>query len=61
MLLNKGDETGFQYDDEAIIVRREKITVVKNNIDETEVSEHVKFRLFLARTLAIKKYQEKWA
>ena len=28
--------------------------------DDTELSDHVKFRLWLARQLALAKYQEKW-
>lgn len=39
--------------------------VVRNNDqdeeeDDVELSDYVKFRLWLARQIALKKYQEKW-
>ena len=31
-----------------------------DNYEEDDLSEYVKFRLWLARQLALRKYQEKW-
>jgi len=49
-----GDEKGFQYDDEDFIIDRRRLDHVKSEF--IEISDYAKFRLFLARTLALKKY-----
>jgi hypothetical protein len=53
----------IDFDDEDILVssRRPEYRVVKPKQDsDDELSDHVKFRLFLARQLAMMKYKEKW-
>jgi len=39
------------------VVRDSTITIID---DDEELSDYVKFRLYLARQLAMKKYYEKW-
>jgi hypothetical protein len=64
--LANGNEFGYLIDDEDILSgyrypsqpnRRLKID---DEDDDTELSEYVQFRLFLARQLALKRYYEKW-
>jgi hypothetical protein len=61
LLIQSGNDPYNVPDDEDILTgygrrREEKINGVKN--DDIELSDYVKFRLFLARQLALAKYQE---
>lgn len=58
ILLNIEDnDDGYFIDDESIYVGYRKPEVVKKDLadDDNDLSEHVKFRLFLARQLALMK------
>jgi hypothetical protein len=57
----------IEFEDEDILVqsRRENLAVIKTKkfIDpdpDAELRDDIKFRLFLARQLAMMKYKEKW-
>jgi len=56
----KHNDDGYNVDDEALQIgyRRPKILTALNTQDE--LSDYAKFRLWLARQLALKKYQETW-
>jgi hypothetical protein len=58
--LDGGDEDCADDIDIHVGFRRPEL--VKNGIVDldNDLSDHVKFRLFLARQLALKKYQEVW-
>ncbi len=59
-MLLSGDDNGFLIDDEDIYVqyRRPEVKDKPKLEDDEELSDYVKFRLFLARQLAMKKYYE---
>jgi len=49
------------FDDEDILVNSRRFSVrLDENEKDDELSDYVKLRLFLARQLALLKYQEKW-
>lgn len=56
------DSDDDSYDDLNIYVayRRPELVHKKTKLDDGDLSEHIKFRLWLARQLAMAKYQEKW-
>jgi hypothetical protein len=58
------DPKWFYVDDEDILSGYRTPNVSRRDKDleedDTELSEHVRFRLWLARQLALKKYHEKW-
>ena len=57
--LDEGD--GFIIDDEVTVGRNLKAREFGKIVHEdVELSDHVKFRLWLARQLAMKKYDEVW-
>jgi hypothetical protein len=63
-LLLEGNEWGFLIDDEAYLVEtryRKQINLVDKNGDVDDLSDEIKWKLFLARQLALVKYREKWA
>jgi len=56
------DNDDLIIDDEVTFGRNRKAEDFGKLVHEDiELSDHVKFRLWLARQLAMKKYQEKWA
>jgi len=55
------DDSDFEVNDEITFGRNRRSAEFGRIIDEDqELSDHVKFRLWLARQLALKKYQETW-
>jgi aromatic ring-cleaving dioxygenase len=54
------EDSDFIVDDEVTFGRNRKAGEFGKLIHEDELSDHVKFRLWLARQLALKKYQETW-
>jgi hypothetical protein len=55
------DNDNIVIDDEVTFGRNRKAETFGKLIHEdVELSDHVKFRLWLARQLALKKYQETW-
>lgn len=62
-LLNAQDnDDDLSFDDDSLITgyRRRDLDKSAKLVPQDELSEHVKFRLFLARQLAMMKYKEKW-
>ena len=58
-LLLSGDDYGFLIDDEDIYVQYRRPEIQdKDALDDEELSDYVKFRLFLARQLALAKFRE---
>ena len=55
------DNDNVVIDDEVTFGRNRKAGEFGTIIHEDELSDHVKFRLWLARQLAMAKYKEKWA
>ena len=56
------DNDDLIIDDEVTFGRNRKAEDFGKVVDEDpELSDHVKFRLWLARQLALAKYKEKWA
>ena len=55
------DNDNIVVDDEIVFGRNKKVNEFGKLIhDDIELSDHVRFRLWLARQLALKKYQETW-
>ena len=55
------DDSDFEVNDEITFGRNRRSAEFGRVIDEDqELSDHVRFRLWLARQLALKKYQETW-
>lgn len=55
------DDSDFEVNDEVTFGRNRRSAEFGRIIDEDqELSDHVRFRLWLARQLALKKYQETW-
>jgi hypothetical protein len=60
-LIANGDDSGFLIDDEDLATPYRRQDLVKHKkVKEPELSDYVKFRLWLARQLALKKRQETW-
>jgi len=60
LLINDNDEV--IVDDDITFGRNRQADKFGKLVHDTDVlSDHVKFRLWLARQLALKKYQETWA
>ena len=60
--LGLDDNDDFIIDDEVTFGRNRKAGEFGKIVDENrELSDHVKFRLWLARQLALAKHKEKWA
>ena len=58
-MLLSGDDYGFLIDDEDIYVQYRRPEIQdKDALDDEELSDYVKFRLFLARQLALAKFRE---
>ena len=59
-MLLSGDDYGFLIDDEDIYVqyRRPEVKDKHTLDDDEELSDYIKFRLFLARQLALEKFRE---
>ena len=55
------DDSDFILDDEVTFGRNLKARDFGKVVDDDELSEYVKFRLWLARQRAMTKYKEKWA
>jgi hypothetical protein len=55
------DDSDFIVDDEVTFGRNLKARDFGKIVDEDELSDYVKFRLWLARKMALAKYKEKWA
>ena len=55
------DDSDFIVDDEVTFGRNRKAGEFGQLVHDDELSDHVKFRLWLARQLALAKYKEKWA
>jgi hypothetical protein len=55
------DESNFILDDEITFGRNRKAGEFGRLVHEDELSDRVKFRLWLARQRAMAKYKEKWA
>jgi hypothetical protein len=62
-LSNLDDNDDYYVDDDVTFGRNRRAEEFGKLIHEqdVELSDHVKFRLWLARQLALKKYQETWA
>jgi hypothetical protein len=58
-LILLGSDPAQTIDDEDLIFSRPR-SRVNNNQDDIELSDRVKFRLWLARQLALKKFNEVW-
>jgi hypothetical protein len=54
------DDSDFILDDEVTFGRNRRANEF-GKVIEDELSDYVKFRLWLARQLAMAKYREKWA
>jgi len=61
-LILGGTDPWDTVDDEDVIANPYRRSIELNPIsnDDDELSDHVRFRLWLARQLALKKYQETW-
>lgn len=61
-LLLSGDLKGILIEDEDILVNSRYRIVGKlvNNNDEDDLSDEIKWKLFLARQLALLRYREVW-
>ena len=55
------DDSDLILDDEVTFGRNRKAGEFGRLVQEDELSDRVKFRLWLARQLALAKYKEKWA
>ena len=55
------EDSDLVIDDEVTFGRNRKSGDFGKVVHEDELSDHVKFRLWLARQLALAKYKEKWA
>ena len=52
------EELEYETDDWLYVSYRRPEVVRSNVVDDSDLSDYVKFRLWLARQLALKKYQE---
>ena len=52
------DDSDFEVDDEVTFGRNRQATKFGKVVEDDELSDHVKFRLWLARQLALAKYRE---
>lgn len=57
--IDDSDDDGYDELDIYVAYRRPELVHDKQP-DDGDLSEHVKFRLWLARQLALAKYHEKW-
>jgi hypothetical protein len=57
-LIISGNDLGFLINDEDIFVSYRRPQIVENNGDD--LNEKIKWKLFLARQLALLAYNEKW-
>jgi hypothetical protein len=57
--IEDSDDDGYDEIDIYVAYRRPELVHEKTKLD-SDLSEHIKFRLWLARQLALAKYQEKW-
>lgn len=55
------DSDDFEVNDEVTFGRNLRSHKFGRLVEDDDLSEHVKFRLWLARQLAMAKYREKWA
>jgi hypothetical protein len=55
------DSDSFVVDDEITFGRNLRSHTFGKLVEDDELSEYVKFRLWQARQLALAKYKEKWA
>ena len=61
-LILEGNDLGFTIDDESIHRGFRRPEIAFDHIDnDDDLSDEIKWRLFLARQLALLKYKEKWA
>jgi hypothetical protein len=58
--IEHSDDDGYDEITFHVSYRRPELVHNKTKLDNSDLSEHVKFRLWLARQLALAKYQEKW-
>jgi hypothetical protein len=58
--LSDEDDDGYDEYDVCVSYRRPELVHEKHKLNG-DLSDHVKFRLWLARQLALAKYQEKWS
>ena len=58
--VDDGDDDGYDEIDFQVAYRRPELVHDKTKQNDGELNDHVKFRLWLARQLALAKYQEKW-
>ena len=54
------DDSDLIIDDEVTFGRNRRSAEFGKLVDDNELSDYVKFRLWLARQLAMKKYYEVW-
>ncbi len=52
------DDSDFEVDDEVTFGRNRQATKFGKVVEDDELSDHVKFRLWLARQIALAKYRE---
>ena len=55
------EDSDLILDDETTFGRNRRSQEFGNIVEDDELSDYVKFRLWLARQLALAKYKEKWA
>lgn len=60
-ILNGSDPYDTVDDEDYITSFRREWTLKKYTLKDDELPEHIRWRLFLARQLALLKYKEKWA
>ena len=54
------DDSDLIIDDEVTFGRNRRSAEFGKLVEDNDLSDHVKFRLWLARQLAMAKYKEKW-
>ena len=59
LLIDDNDDVFIQDEDLATGYRRRDLTKIEH--EDVVLSDHVRFRLWLARQLALEKYRQKWA
>ena len=62
-LLLEGDTTGFLIDDEDILVstrNRQQLLKLDKNGNVDDLSDEIKWKLFLARQIALLKFRQTW-
>ena len=57
--IEDSDDDGYDEITFYVAYRRPELVHNKQQLD-SDLSEHIKFRLWLARQLALAKYQQKW-